>query len=219
MNALVVGGTSGLGLTLAQLLKGEYQVSVTGRRDSKTQGLRFLRLDLSADKGLPEALDALVGQLSSIDLLVYAAGFYQEGRIDEVSDADIAAMDNVGLRAPMMLLQRLLKKQGALSGFIAITSTSQFTPRLREPTYTAVKAGLAMLASSVAQDERIGKTLVVAPGGMKTKFWEGTDKDTSTMLDPKWVAEQTLGLFGDDFRYREAHILREPPRVDVVEER
>lgn len=219
MNTLIIGGTSGLGLALAEKLSKDYQVFVTGRRDPQVEDVNFIHLDLTKDEGLSEALDRTIEQLLPIKLLVYAAGFYQEGKIDDLSDMEIAEMDNVGLRAPAMLLSRLLKKQDELPGFIAITSTSQFTARLYEPVYTAVKAGLAMLAKSVSLDERVGKVLVVAPAGMKTKFWKGTDKDTSTMLDQEWVAGQALRFYQDNFDYKEVRILREPPRTEVVEER
>lgn len=146
-------------------------------------------------------------------------GFYQEGNISDVSDEDIANMTNVGLLAPAMLLQRILKKQDKLAGFIAVTSTSQWTPRLLEPIYTAVKSGLGMLANSVSLDERIDRVLVAGPAGMNTRFWENSPRDMSTMLDPKWVAEQVLDQYSGDFKYKLARILRGPARVEVIETR
>ena len=52
---------------------------------------------------------------------------------------------------------------------------------------------------------------------MKTRFWEGTGRDLSVMLDPKWAAKQVVELYEDDFRYKFAKIMREPARVEVVE--
>jgi len=218
-NALIVGGSSGLGLELAVMLSATHNVIVTGRRDPKSEKVDFRLLDLSAGNRLADGLDGFVAKLPRIDLLVYAAGFYQEGNISDLSDGDIAAMADVGLLAPAMLLQRLLKKQNGLPGFIAITSTSQWTPRLLEPIYTAVKAGLGMLANSVSLDERIGKVLVAGPAGMNTRFWENSPRDMGAMLDPKWVAEQILDQYSSNFKYKFARILRGPARVEVVETR
>src|SRR3989344_3159537 len=111
-------------------------------------------------------------------------------------------MLHVGLTAPVTILNRILKNQKSLPGFIAITSTSQWTPRLLEPVYTAVKAGLGMFANSLSLDERVGKTMVAAPAGMKTNFWATTDKDISDMLDPEWVADQMLIQWSDSFKYK-----------------
>lgn len=217
---LIVGGTSGLGLEIAEILEANNQVFVAGRRHVEIDGIRSLDgIDLSHDADLPTNLDKLVDRLPNLALVVYASGFYQEGRLSELSDEDIIKMDNLGLRAPAMLMARILRKQEKLPGFIAITSTSQWKPREKEPMYTATKAGLGMLANSLAEDPNIEKVLHVAPGGMQTAFWEGTDKDTSTMLDPKWVAQVTIESFLDDFRYRYIRLNRDPQEVVEVERR
>lgn len=216
--ALIVGGSSGLGLELGRLLSETHQVFVTGRRDPKQNNLNFVALELGSDN-LTENLDKFVAELPNVDLLVYAAGFYQEGKIDDLTDDDIRKMENVGLLAPVFLVRRIIKKQDRLAGFIAITSTSQWTPRLLESMYAAVKAGLAMFANSLSLDSRIGKVLVAGPAGMATRFWENNPRDMSKMLDPKWVAEQILKLYKGDLKYQFARIMRDPPRVEIVETR
>ena len=167
--ALIIGGSSGLGFELAKILATDYEVYISGRRDPESTEAWFFELELDSDS-LGEKLDKVLEDLPSIDLLVYAAGFYQEGTISDLSDADIEKMYRIGLQAPAMLLSRILRNQDELPGFIAITSTSQWTPRLLEPMYTATKAGLGMLACSVSKDPRVGKVLVAggadgAPAG------------------------------------------------------
>jgi len=216
--AVIVGGSSGLGLELGHLLSKTHQVFVTGRRNPKQNSVAFISLELGVGN-LGDNLDKFINDLPSINILVYAAGFYQEGKIDELSDDDIRKMENIGLLAPILLTQRIMKKQDALAGFVAITSTSQWTPRLLESPYTAVKAGLAMFANSLSLDPRIGKVLVAGPAGMATRFWENNPRDMSKMLDPKWVAEQILGLYGENFKYKFTRIMRDPARVEVVETR
>lgn len=218
-NILIIGGSSGLGFEIANLLSNQNAVFITGRRNPNKNNLHFLPLDLGTGQSLSEKLDFLVDRLPKIEMLVYAAGFYQEGSIADITDDDIFAMNNVGLLAPAMLLRRLLKKQDRLSGLIAITSTSQWIPRSMEPVYTAVKAGLGMFAHSVSLDPKIGKMLVVGPSGMKTRFWEKTKKETGDMLEPKWVAEQVVNLFQPNFKYKFIRILRGPARVEVVDQR
>lgn len=215
--ALIVGGTSGLGLEMAKLLSSSYDVFIVGRKDPE-KDMRFLKLDIFSNS-LGTDMDNLLESAPTVNLLVYAAGFYQEGKIDELSDSDISEMANVGLVAPALLLQRLLKKQRFLEGFIAITSTSQWTPRLLEPMYCATKAGFGMLASSLSMDARIKKTLVAGPGGMATKFWEKSGKDTSGMLDPSWVAKEIIDAYTGEFSYRFIRLLRNPARVEKVEDR
>lgn len=215
--ALVIGGSSGLGLELGLLLAEKYEVVVTGRRDPSRKEVTFVHLDLDSESPLDD-LNRLKSEFR-ITLLVHAAGFYQEGTIGELHFRDIQQMINVGLLAPMMLISLNQKLRLDPLNFIAITSTSQWTPRQLEPVYTAVKAGLAMFANSLSLDPKIGKVLVAGPAGMATRFWEKNPRDMSSMLDPKWVAEQILQLYEGDFKYKFAKIMRDPPRVEVVETR
>lgn len=218
--ALIIGGTSGLGLELAKKLKTEYQkVIIVGRNDPKEPFLSFIKIDITKFNEPQEYNRFYFDMLpyGSIDLFIYAAGFYQKGTLKKLSGKEIENMITVGLRVPIHILQRILYRRN-LPGFIAITSTSQWTPRADEPVYTAVKAGLGMLAKSVSLDSQIEKVLVVAPAGMKTNFWKKTDKDISTMLDPVWVADQILVQYKDNFKYRFIKILREPPRTEITEQ-
>lgn len=213
---MIVGGTSGVGLELAKLFaQAKMDVYVTGRQDPLADDLHFVHLDLSTWHWLPSRVKAAVMQVPQIDVFVYAAGFYQEGRLDDLDDVEIDRMMNVGLAAPVFLLRTILRMQDNLEAFIAVTSTSQWTPRLLEPVYTAVKAGLAALAHSVSLDERVQQVLVAGPAAMATPFWEKDGRDTTAMLDPAWVAEQITAELACNERYREVSILRDPARVEV----
>ena len=216
MHVLIIGGTSGLGLELAKRFKEKgHDITVTGRKSDTTQ-FRFCELAIGSDaQNLTSSLSNLVEKVPEVNLLIYVAGYFQEGRISDLSSDDIYRMEHVGLTAPALLLRDILKRQNQLQGFIAITSTSQWTPRELEPIYTAVKAGLGMLAQSISLDVRVGKVLVVGPAGMKTKFWEKDGRDTSTMLEPAWVASQVIDLYEGEFSYRFAKVLREPPRLEI----
>ncbi|MBI5079626.1 SDR family oxidoreductase [Candidatus Wolfebacteria bacterium] len=218
--ALVIGGTSGLGLALALLLEQEgCQVFVAGRKDPKKNNLTFVNLDIGSDaRKLSADLDNIVAMIKPVDLLVYAAGMFQHGALDKINDSDIAIMINVGIFAPALILQKLMRTQSKLPGVILITSTSQWMPRLEEPLYAATKAGLAMLGKSISLDKKIKKTLIVGPAGMDTKMWRGK-KRSGILLDPKWVASRILRLYKGGFAYKLVRILRDPPRVESVEKR
>lgn len=237
-NVLIVGGTSGIGLELGKLF---YEagdcVTVTGRRSAKEANIeenkrfRVLQHNLNfiAGSWLTVSTDKILMKVGKVDLLVYAAGFFQDDGIDELQEYDMDNMFSVGIKAPAVYVRNILAKAGRnLPGFIAITSVSQWIPRLKEPLYTAVKAGLYMLANSLSLDERIGKVLVAAPAGVKTDFFKGkkTEEEMKNYLDPKWVADQIIGLYnnsldpdGSHYEFRFAKILREPPRVKIEETR
>lgn len=218
-NVLVLGGTSGLGSSLASLLvTQDCIVYVTGRTDTKQDDRQFFALDIDTDT-LAVDLDTMLSSLPRIDLLIYAAGFYEEARIGESSDEFIIKMGRVGLLAPMLLVAKLVRKQGSIDEFVAVTSTSQWTPRELEPSYSAVKAGLGMFANSLALDPAIGKVVVVGVAGMATPFWKDSGRDVSTMLHPDWVAKQVVDQLAEEYDYRFVKILRNPSRVEIAESR
>ena len=91
-------------------------------------------------------------KIPRLDLVIYAPGFYLEGDIDELSNADISALLNVGFMGCVLAINQLMADQNAIRNLIVITSTSQATPLLQEPVYTAVKSGLEMFAKTIALD-------------------------------------------------------------------
>ncbi len=214
-NALIIGGTSGLGLELGKQLKNDYKVIATGRRLPEYDGIDFIKLDLAKfDRG---NIDEFIKSLPKIDLLCVAAGYFQDGTVTDLSDEDVCEMVNVGLTVPIIIIKDILCKQSKIPLFIPITSTSQWTPRLREPIYTAVKGGFGMISNSLSLDPRVKKTLLVGPAGMKTRFWENSSMDQEKFLDPEWVAKKIIDELKGDYSYKFIKIMRDPARVELAE--
>jgi len=220
MNTVVIGGSSGLGLEFAkQLAEQGAEVLVTGRKDPKAKDIRFVQLDLSVPD-LAKRLESFVKELPKVDLFIYAAGYYQEGRVTDLSEEQIEEMINVGGRGLIYGLRALLKKQADLPELITITSTSQWTPRQLEPIYNFVKAGAGHFTNAMAEDGRVAKVMVAGPAGMNTAFWKhDPERDMTDMLDPKWVADQIMEARKQDYKYKYIRILRAPARVEEVETR
>jgi len=219
MNTLIIGGTTGLGLELAKKYKdGGDTVIVTGRKDSNSF-IEYRPFNMSLPE-LAERIDDFIDKCPHVERLIYAAGYFQEGRITDLRDDEIEEMINVGGRGLIYFVKSVLTKQDELSELITITSTSQWTPRQKEPVYNFSKAGAAHFSNAIAEDGRVGKVLVVGPAGMRTEFWEGIDRDDlDEMLDPAWVADKIIQLSSDKYKYRFARILRQPARVEIVETR
>lgn len=218
-NILIVGGTSGVGHKLAEhYISDGHNVCITGRKNPDLQGAVYQELAITHDPAcLATGIDRVLGKLENVNTLVYAAGFLQRGHIDGLGDDDLGAMVNVGLLAPMLLIKRLKRRSVRPLKIMLITSSSQYTPRELEPAYCATKSAMGMLGASLVRDRGLGKVLVIAPSGIRTPFWEGTEENTETMLDPSWVSDQIVELSSGKFKYKFAKILRNPARIEVVE--
>jgi NAD(P)-dependent dehydrogenase (short-subunit alcohol dehydrogenase family) len=218
-NILIVGGSSGIGKSLAKHYIAEgHSVCIAGRKNPNLAGACFHPLDMTENtSNLGRDIDQLLADFPAVNTLIYAAGYLQRGHIDDIGDCDLQTMVNVGLLAPMMLAQRLKHSTDTPLKIMLITSSSQYTPRELEPAYCATKSGLGMLGASLVRDRGIGKVLVVAPSGINTPFWAGTDENTETMLDPEWVCDQIVALSSGAFKYKYAKLLRNPARSQIVE--
>lgn len=219
MKTLIIGGTTGLGRQLAKMLTANGDdVIITGRREPE-EDFEFRAFDLSAPRLATRTKD-FVKDLPHIDRFIYAAGYFQEGRVTDLDEEGIEEMINVGGRGLIYFVRELLAKQEKFDTLVTITSTSQWTPRQKEPIYNFAKAGAAHFSNAIAEDGRVAKVLVAGPAGMRTEFWDGVERDDlKDMLDPEWVADQIIDLEKGDYTYRSARILRQPARVEITETR
>ena len=67
-------------------------------------------------------MDDLLAAFPAVNMLIYAAGYLQRGHIDELEGAALSEMVNVGLLAPMMLVQRLKSQTAGPLKVMLITS-------------------------------------------------------------------------------------------------
>ncbi len=223
--ALVIGGTRGLGAEISKLLRATHKVYAAGRNyQSFTQFMGISRehdisyvywdIDFDQKQNAPLHVSAFYGDIKDrdqpIDLLVYCPGFYQPSLVSELNSDDIDRMLHIGLTYPVRVIKKIIEKQNVLPGFIAVTSTSQWSPHANEPLYAAVKAGLAAFAHAVSFDPAFGRVMVAAPARMKP------DQDTSKYLDPKWVAQQIVQEYQqENLKYKFMKILRDPAQVII----
>ena len=89
---IVTGGSSGIGLETARALRSAgCKVYTISRRDFSEEGLTHVRCDITDEKSVGDAVEAVIKEAGAIDILVNAAGFGISGAIEftELSDAKL----------------------------------------------------------------------------------------------------------------------------------
>ena len=181
---LVTGGSSGIGLALAHafLAKGA-KVVITGRRpDALAKAVQELRenyshawsvaANVASSDGRAATIRHALEALGGLDILVNNAGGVRAGRLENTPEAELQAMIDVDLVAPILLTRAVLPALRA-SGDAMVVNVSSGIALIGAPfyaTYAATKAGLAHFGEALRRELK-GEdvhVLTVYPGGTDT---------------------------------------------------
>jgi NAD(P)-dependent dehydrogenase (short-subunit alcohol dehydrogenase family) len=182
---LITGGTSGIGLATARLLRDEgARVVVTGRGpgsiDVARKELGPRVTVLASDAADPTAMDALAANVretvGAIDLLFVNAGVTAFLGLSEVTEQDYDHLFAVNTRGPYFLVQKLaplLREGGAV---VVTTSIANAKGLPGSSVYAATKAALRSMVRSLAREllPRRVRVNAVSPGPIDTGILERT---------------------------------------------
>ncbi|WP_456808646.1 SDR family NAD(P)-dependent oxidoreductase [Cupriavidus sp. CP313] len=184
---LITGGSSGIGLALAHaLIERGAKVFITGRRkvalDEAIASLRSAKgvaADVGTEEGRALSLDEMFKAFGGLDILVNNAGAVRAGRLETLSETEIAAMVNVDLLAPILLTRAAMPLLRA-SGDATVVNISSGMGLIGAPfysAYAAVKAGIAHFGEALRRELK-GEgvhVLTVYPGGTDTPMMKSNN--------------------------------------------
>jgi NAD(P)-dependent dehydrogenase (short-subunit alcohol dehydrogenase family) len=178
--ALVTGATAGIGYSIAVQLAAEgAEVVVHGRnaergektvQDIENAGgkARFVAADVS----VADDVRRLADEAGAVDILVNNAGIYRFAPTFDTSDADFDDQINTNLKAPYLLVQKLVPGMIARGSgsVINVTTVAATTPAAGAGIYGSSKAALELLTKLWADEFGTQGVRVnaVAPGPTQT---------------------------------------------------
>jgi NAD(P)-dependent dehydrogenase (short-subunit alcohol dehydrogenase family) len=160
--ALVTGGTTGLGLAIAERFLAEgARVVITGRdaqlglaaEQALGTSARFLAADAADPGAIAASVEAAVGHLGALDVLVNNAGIGVTARLIDTPLADYDRVMNVNVRGYLLYAQHafphLARRRG---GMIHIASDAGIWGEQAIGLYSVTKAAVVMLGKMLALD-------------------------------------------------------------------
>lgn len=181
----ITGTSKGMGLQLTKLLLSQgHKVIATSRNtdalieqiSENKENLYPLKLDITSDADVKEAIDAIVKKVGRIDVVVNNAGYSLVGSMEEMTDAEFRATLDVNLFGTVNVIRNVMpylrkQKNGHI---INISSGSGFVGNGKAASYNAAKFGVVGLTYGLQKEVAdFGiKVTVVAPGQFRTEFMD-----------------------------------------------
>ncbi len=212
---IITGASAGVGAACARAFATQKANLVLVARGQ--QGLDIIEKELSAQtkvvtvamdvSNVEQCLALLVKaeeEFGTVDVLVNNAGMHSRGDLETVDPADVGAMVDINIRAPLVLSCAAipyLRRSGG-GGIVMVGSLAGMAPLQGAATYSGTKAGLRAFAYALA-DEMRGTGIhvgVVSPGPIDTGFiMDEIDKVedivfSQPMSSPGDVADAVLSL-------------------------
>lgn len=198
--AIVTGHRGGIGRTIQAVLE------ASGVR---VEGLDLPEVDFERLEALPAAVEAAVGRLGGLDIVVNNAGATILGSLVDTPIAEAERIFRVNVLAPFAILQTAIPHMAAAGGgaVVNIASDQALIGKRVSAAYGASKAAIAQLTRSAALDwapQRI-RFNCIAPGSTDTPMLRRVIQELaerypdrySAGSEAAYAAAVPLGRFAD----------------------
>lgn len=203
---LITGGSSGIGLALAEgfATRGS-RVLACGRNEEKLRhaqqrvpGLEYLVSDVAKEEDRRQLLDWVEAEHSHTNVLINNAGIQCRVRLTDGAEAVDTGEIAINLETPIHLTALFLPhllcqaEEGRSPVIINVTSGLGYVPLAATPVYGATKAGLQAFTQALRHQVRDTGIEVVdlAPPAVDTALLEGAQDPNGTAGPPSIPPEQ-----------------------------
>jgi NAD(P)-dependent dehydrogenase (short-subunit alcohol dehydrogenase family) len=203
-SALVTGGSSGIGLAIARMLRDEgYDLTLAARTVERLEeaagslGATAVAVDVRHEKECVRLVQAHLDRHGGLDVLVNSAGVGIAGAIGDTSTKQFDLQQTVNLRSAFLVTREALPALRESRGYIVnLASIAGTIPTPGLATYGAAKAALIALTRSLVREERDAgvRATAVCPAFVDTPMATWTGIDRAAMIQPEDCAEIVRSL-------------------------
>ena len=198
---MVVGSTSAIGSCLINRLKDRFKISALGRREQNLSGLddrciKSFTFDALSTDSIEQAFTGAVNHFGKVSLFIYCAGVQLIKPIRNLTSEEIDSLIRVNLSCPLIFSSLLAsKKYSELDSVLCfISSIAGKKPEPGIALYSASKAAIDSLVSSLAIEMRPRRVVGVAPGWLDTPMTKKYDNIYTPEYIKSLKEKSPLGL-------------------------
>jgi NAD(P)-dependent dehydrogenase (short-subunit alcohol dehydrogenase family) len=197
--ALITGGSSGIGLAIARMLRDEgFGLTLASRRAEKVQAAaeELGATAVAADVGDAADCERLVAEhrdrFGRLDILVNSAGIGIGGNVENLSAKHFDLQMGVNVRGLFLVTQAAIPLLRESKGWIVnLASIAGTLPTPGLATYGATKAAVISLTRSLNEelDADGVRAIAICPGFVATPMAEWSGLKSEEMIQPEDCAE------------------------------
>ena len=197
--ALVTGGSSGIGLAIARMLREEgFALTLASRRGEKVEaaaselGAHAVAADVSDASACGRLVAEHVERFGRIDMLVNSAGIGIAGNVENLPAKHFDLQVGVNLRGLFLVTQAAIPSLRDSGGWIVnLASIAGTLPTPGLATYGATKAAVIALTRSLNEElDAAGvRAIAICPGFVDTPMAEWSGLAPEEMIRPEDCAE------------------------------
>lgn len=177
-NAIVTGGSHGLGLEIAQAFVREgarVLICAREREALERSGMPFEQADVSREGDCARVVDRAIRELGAIHILVNNAGIYgPKGQIDDVDWNEWTRAIEINLYGSVLMSRAVLPhmRKQRYGKIIQLSGGGATNPLPNISAYAASKAAIVRFAETLAEEVRDAGIDVnsIAPGPLNTRL-------------------------------------------------
>lgn len=218
-SALVTGGSSGLGLALARMLKAEgHELTLVARRPEPLAeaadelGANAVAANLADVDECTRVVASHAEAFGRMDVLVNSAGIGVGGSFADQETKRIALQLDVNLRAAMVVTRESLPLLRVARGHIVnLASIAGTIPTPGLTVYGATKAALISFTNSLNREEGSNgvRATAICPAFVATRMTDWTGIPPEEMIQPEDVVELVRAILSLSPRARVPQVVIE----------
>lgn len=197
--ALVTGGSSGIGLAIARMLRDEgFELTLVSRRAEKVEaaaaelGADAIAADVGDADECARAVAAHRERFGRLDMLVNSAGIGIGGTVEDLPAKHFDLQIGVNLRGLFLVTQAAIPLLRSSHGWIVnLASIAGTLPTPGLASYGATKAAVISLTHSLNEelDADGVRAIAICPGFVDTAMAEWSGIEPAEMIRPEDCAE------------------------------